>query len=874
MNRLFVSLLCFSILFITQAFAAQDDYQADQRIPYALTISGGVSLGAYESGTNWALLRYLKQNKINFNKNKDPVFFDLVAVTGASAGSINTLISAISWCADESKLKETALFQDNASENLFYKTWASVGLDNLLPDVKQNNTYDKSDGLLARAAFSKIIGTIKQVLNQKVFRSGCQIPFGLTVTSQESTDITVSGLTVQNQRYFIPMVLKVTQEGKAELRTRLVNRFDTNFGNILYLADEKVVKANNTDYVLSVEQVINAVLASSAFPVAFGRKVLKVCTYSEELASKGKQGSSHCPKFYQQISSVFLDGGVFDNIPLGATMALAEGDENYVRRRVNYIYIDPDRLRYPPREVEQLENVKQDDLQYDLASQLGFLSGSVTTARKYELFKVLSSKEWDSQLTSKLKYLQNSIQAAEIPAADKKEFTLELLDIQKNIYSYERDLQYSKKTRAQFVNQKNEIIERMLTSVKILLSRYGKQFREFQLPQFKATLVQLKDDVYADRKLFLSSRFPLIAGDYLAAFGGFFSKDFRDFDYYAGIYDAIIQISITTCQMRGEACKLDSMVDEVIDKIFDKADEKNADALFIIRLLRQHEAAQLAVIEKGIQEKNPEFSLSDSQKLHAVEVSKQSVSNEQLYAVACGLLGSGGLCNQELEKPKGFFDFLSNIKKYGYDASKTKNQEYLIYALKNNENWWRKPAYNASARLSKLEDLSSKAKGNPTLLKKPLEVVSDVGYALYYQKPVRYPWLPNEFGIGAGSSPLKRFYLAWNLYPVIPKIGLQVPFVSLHVTPYQRVNDKDKTAVGTIGVTFWPVEQRRFGIGPDLVFRWTSKTDEVYSQIGMGVNFQIKLDWFKLTAGLRSVKAYDVVSKDDRAYLNIAYLFE
>ena len=74
-----------------------DDPGEDQ---FALTISGGVSLGSYEAGLNWAVVRFLRLREREFN---DPRALlpsrrpNLVAVTGASAGSINALLAAVLW---------------------------------------------------------------------------------------------------------------------------------------------------------------------------------------------------------------------------------------------------------------------------------------------------------------------------------------------------------------------------------------------------------------------------------------------------------------------------------------------------------------------------------------------------------------------------------------------------------------------------------------------------------------------------------------------------------------------------------------------------------------------------------------------------------
>src|SRR5437867_6883462 len=81
----------------------------------ALTISGGVSLGSYEAGLTWAIVRYLRAS--------DRVT-DLVAVTGASAGAINALMAAVMWCEEPSETHD-----EHPDSNLFHDLWSSVGIE-------------------------------------------------------------------------------------------------------------------------------------------------------------------------------------------------------------------------------------------------------------------------------------------------------------------------------------------------------------------------------------------------------------------------------------------------------------------------------------------------------------------------------------------------------------------------------------------------------------------------------------------------------------------------------------------------------------------------------------------------------------------------
>jgi len=95
------AVLCLAIAFpgCNAAIAASDTAprELDRQIPFALAIRGGVSLGSYEAGFNWALLQYMKTLRID-NRTSADSYIELMATSGASAGSINALISTLSWC--------------------------------------------------------------------------------------------------------------------------------------------------------------------------------------------------------------------------------------------------------------------------------------------------------------------------------------------------------------------------------------------------------------------------------------------------------------------------------------------------------------------------------------------------------------------------------------------------------------------------------------------------------------------------------------------------------------------------------------------------------------------------------------------------------
>src|SRR5215469_9836067 len=141
---------------------------------FALTLSGGVSLGTYEAGLNWALVRTFHENSVGMLLRRRP---RLVAVTGASAGSINALLAAALYC----ESAESAA-RWNVDDNLLRSAWLEVGLDTLLP--ADPRAYRPDDAVLASAALEPVVADVRKALFEGglSFIPRCRLPVGLTVT--------------------------------------------------------------------------------------------------------------------------------------------------------------------------------------------------------------------------------------------------------------------------------------------------------------------------------------------------------------------------------------------------------------------------------------------------------------------------------------------------------------------------------------------------------------------------------------------------------------------------------------------------------------------------------------------------------------------
>ena len=267
-------------------------------IDLSLVISGGVSLGAYEAGYNWALIKMLSKIK-SMNVDIRP---DLLSVAGASAGSINTLLSAMYWCQ-----KESVPYQNSVDDNLFYETWVHLGLEDLVIEGKDPNNHST---LFTRKPLVQKAQKIMQHMKKPVFREGCEIPMAYAVTKVTPIVEEYQGIKIKNQAFSVPLTFKVTG-GKVSITNRKMPP-----STAFYISIPGIEK----DYT----KVTDVLFASSAFPGAFQQVKLRY-------EYKGKIAAEY-----------FIDGGAYNNVPLQQATELAPEAKLF-------IYMDPSNLRNQPK---------------------------------------------------------------------------------------------------------------------------------------------------------------------------------------------------------------------------------------------------------------------------------------------------------------------------------------------------------------------------------------------------------------------------------------------------------------------------------------------------------------------------------------------
>jgi len=558
----------------------------------SIAISGGASKGAYEAGLNWGILKYL-QNLDELKPVSGGEFRRVYpsSFTGASAGGINTLLSSLTWCAIE---QDKGGPEDSISSNLFYRLWTMPDVNRLLPPQVDSIYYTSNDALLSRHDLLNASAMLRKRWQSRVHRQGCSIPLGVTVTKVVPEKLLVSRVPVQNQRFSIIFEARTKPDGSLGFYWPLDNYPGTHDPAIL------VMPAVSEEGEIDSQFIEDATLASSAFPGGFGRKRLKYCRVSFYQAAEETEEDNnevnrsekklYCPEGFELAEAEFSDGGLFDNLPIGLARRLSE---NSLEARnnplpVTYMFMDPDRQRYESPEPERNTACDSDNppeacqiMDFSILTEYRPVLDALGTARKFELYRELISPQW----------LFNIAEISEVLAEQltetKPEFTcvseLSLFDTQVDcpeairrsadllesayIYTYipiSSPYSLERLQRLGVVQDcrmsDSEIGPEKVTECQVNIQRYREYLADrlvaiidktgMDMAELKVRIRGAGLSLLNDRMLRITDRGAPITGTLLSDFGAFLDLKFRQYDYYVGVYDAIVSIAHTQCRLQ------------------------------------------------------------------------------------------------------------------------------------------------------------------------------------------------------------------------------------------------------------------------------------------------------------------------------------
>ena len=898
-----VVILFFASLQISVPFSAhganRDRAQVDDEIPFAIAVRGGVSLGSYEAGINWAIIKYMKAlHRSGVAARSTHV--QLKAVSGASAGSINSLLTAISWCIDDTRTQPTGIASNSLTSNLFHDSWLGVGFDELLPEpVDSDQRYRSDDGVLTRNAFNPAINGIKNILSKGLFRANCSVPVGLLVTRVDPVTMTVAGVEVQNQRFMVPVEFFTDTNGRAGFTMCDIDPRDPLLGNILVLPGRRAI-SRHCPYLIQTNDVIDTIEASSAFPLAFGRKQLRYCERDEQQDVVSGGMSQECPTGYRTVTADFVDGGLFDNIPLGAAKALAEPHAQSERtrkawqrsaRRYNYIYLDPT-IRRPSRSSsttdptepgEELDRLHATEPRtFGLKSQTGFLLGAIRTGRDYELYNVLRGGDWGNQVFSYAEKLVDVVlrQYPETPFATKQSnpdflfsktcnalfsSSIDLRNLPTRSQALSCVMSHAQALEAIYAGQ--AVAGRQINNVKTILrlrntiidwtARIATAAGETQLA---LSVQQVRDDKLGDRRILLSRRFSPLTGEMVFFFGAFADPDFRQYDYFAGVYDAVWGIANYICERRADAA---ACLPVQMHNIYD--------SLSIRENLRAN-----TVFDYLVRREYPEAYANDPGWAWARERAPRQPDGN-MRAIANSLFGKT-LAREEwpYQAPK-IGEFISRLTQEQYDTHRSSKFLKRVFTLKDGDqlSWYYPLTLRASNRLLLLEKRESKVHPDGKLPNVGLALGAFVTHSYVREEDFTFnnstapdyswqAWLPNEIAVDARNGGLD---VSWE--PSV-NIGNRGFALGLKLTPIQ-FNRYGGNEIWFSHADLFVAYRRRgivssFGAGPTLTYTWEEWSGHPRASVGASAYVGFLQDKLRITAGTLSYSGDTFPG--DKIYLN------
>ena len=299
--KLFILVLSFLSLSISFAKSSE--------LSVGITTSGGVSLGTYEAGFHYYLAEYNKVNKEKFKKD----FKGINYYTGASAGAANSVMSIFSACSSK---------RIPISESPLWKFWTKMSINKLLRPEDTTAISLLSPSYVLEEVYPKFRETWS-----KGFPKDCDVVLGLAVTRLDPTFIEWEG-TVEIPRLAEHYIFRIKGQGKGVppvVENYLLPGHE-NF-QILY----PFTKDQNKNF----EGILDILQASTAFPLAFPPVLLPYCYI--------KKGGVCTPE--NATAAKFIDGGVFDNIPLNLLQKIQDHHENKYYKKNNktkaIFYVSP-----------------------------------------------------------------------------------------------------------------------------------------------------------------------------------------------------------------------------------------------------------------------------------------------------------------------------------------------------------------------------------------------------------------------------------------------------------------------------------------------------------------------------------------------------
>ena len=297
---------------------------------------------------------------------------DLKLVTGASAGSLNALLSVLVACGGEAP--------SSPADSLFWHTWIPIGFEQL------SAAPPGALGAFSRRWLERQAAQVEQAWNAGIDAS-CDLVVGVSTTRVEPRILRAASGRLELPRMEERFAIRI--RGRGPGRPPLATNYVGAGGPL-----PSPLLVTNADGEIAFSELRNLLFASMAFPVAFAPQPVRTCLAGQTAVAGVCLAS-------EAETTPYVDGGIFDNAPIRMAVGLAraglepspDAPGHLVWRRapdpsspndlssVVFGFVDPDATEYPsaPRR-------KTADEQPSLVRELRGISESlVDTTRSKEL---------------------------------------------------------------------------------------------------------------------------------------------------------------------------------------------------------------------------------------------------------------------------------------------------------------------------------------------------------------------------------------------------------------------------------------------------------------------------------------------------------
>lgn len=501
-----------------------------QRGRFGLAVRGGTSMGTYQAGFLYYFSEFLKAHAQRWGSLQDArrpeserqLLSHVELATGSSAGALNAVLLASEGC------RKARL---NPQDSVFYKAWVNTGMVGRhgapgLASSRKRPVYQR--GFLDKTPIEAAAKLVQDDFDAgEGYATGCGMDLGLTVTRSKHDRVPLftgqkfdPNIQIHRALERFAFSLRFSpdpqhpQRQKLELRNRRPSPTPHRYGlggikdkdrlDAFYLA---YGTPNSYQDALPSKALIDTALASGAMPFAFAPRSLPYTAFGANgMVDEGHSGRAD-----------FVDGGILDGRPLDFAVDLEEW------KRSDEIAAKVEKLSQGPRNKAWF-----DELHLGLTNAKSLSDWQLWHARS-DLHQQLSQKT--PKATPPMDPVHQSWQdlLGVLPAIPR---TLVFIEPTLSTWS---PSQSAATKETQFAARR-----RLLPAVAKHLGNFVGSAREANLVHSVKQHPWIRGRNPGDLRprVVIPRRSLPIAGEQLHRFMAFFERDFREFDFYAGIADA------------------------------------------------------------------------------------------------------------------------------------------------------------------------------------------------------------------------------------------------------------------------------------------------------------------------------------------------